>query len=151
FCKRGLSQCPLRSESNQSVRCRELTRCAKTGCEQSQQGSPYSITSSAKQLDVQSVEHSFSVNPSGNFVFELPHASSNCVWVKFLTALRLAPLRFALFRLAPLRLARSRSAPLRLALFRLAPLRLAPLRLARSRAAPLRSAPLRLASLRSAP
>src|SRR5215831_12442233 len=91
----------------------------------------------------QFVEHGFSVRPSGNFVFELPHASSNCVWVKFLTALRLAPLRFALLRLAPLRLARSRAAPLRSAPLRLASLRSAPLRLARSRSAPLRLAPLR--------
>jgi hypothetical protein len=37
------------------------------------------LISSAKQLHVQSVEHGFSVRPSGNFVSELPHALSNCV------------------------------------------------------------------------
>ena len=123
--KRGSVNVRFAPKATKVLRCRELTRCANNGCEQSQQGSPYSITSSAKQLDVQSVEHSFSVNPSGNFVFELPHASSNCVWVKFLTPVGSAPLRLAKPSLAPLRLARLRwvplrSAPLRLALRRLA-------------------------------
>src|SRR5262249_10070147 len=40
-----------------------------------------------------SVGHRFIVRPSRNFVYELPHASSNCVWVKFLASLRSAKLR----------------------------------------------------------
>src|SRR5262245_23559223 len=90
--------------------------------------------------------HGFIVRPSGNFVSALPHASSNCIWVKFVAPLRSAPLRWAPVSLAPLRLA-----SLRLALVRLALLRLASFRLATpSRWAPLRSALPRSAPLRSA-
>jgi hypothetical protein len=44
----------------------------------------------------QPFEHGFSVRPSGNFAVALPHASSNCVWVKFWALLSLAPLRLAI-------------------------------------------------------
>jgi hypothetical protein len=40
-----------------------------------------------------SVEHAFSLRPSSNFV-SAPHASSNCVWVKFLTSLSTASRKF---------------------------------------------------------
>jgi hypothetical protein len=80
----------------------------------------------AKQSSVQSVEHGFSVRPSGNFVSELPHASSNCVWNKFVAPRRMAPLRSVPRSLTPVRFATVRSAPLRLASFKLAPLRSAP-------------------------
>src|SRR4029077_15189981 len=52
----------------------------------------------------QSGEHDFSVMPSGNFVPALPHALSNCAWVKFSAPLRLAPLRLASLRSASLSL-----------------------------------------------
>src|SRR5262245_58694934 len=39
------------------------------------------------------IEHGLSVRPSGNFVFALPRASSNCVWVRFSALLRSASLR----------------------------------------------------------
>jgi hypothetical protein len=34
------------------MRCRELTRCARTGCEQSQQRGSYSITASARAMSI---------------------------------------------------------------------------------------------------
>jgi hypothetical protein len=99
---------------------------------------------------LQSVEHGSSVRPSGSFVSALPHAVSSCVWVKFLEARRLAPLRSASNRMTLLRSALPRLAPCRLAMLRLATNRIAPLRSALSRLAPCRLAPNRLAPLRSA-
>ena len=71
-------------------------------------------------------EHDFSVRSLGKFVFALPHASSNCVWNKFVAPRRMAPLRSVPRSLTPVRFATVRSAPLRLASFKLAPLRSAP-------------------------
>jgi hypothetical protein len=69
-----------------------------------------------------------------------PHASSDCVWVKFRAPLRSAPLMLAMTRPASRRSAPRRLAPLRSARSRWARVRLAPLRLARARLAPRRLA-----------
>src|SRR5262249_36323005 len=47
FCKRGSVNGRFAPKATEVLRCRKASLCARTGCEQSQQGSPYSITSSA--------------------------------------------------------------------------------------------------------
>src|SRR5262249_4492345 len=118
----GADRCPLSPHKRRkSGHFLTAAPCHFRTCAPQQRAILRSIISSAKQT-FQSVEHGFSVRPwpSGNFVFALPHASSNCVWVKFLVPLRSALLRLAFLSLAPIRSALlSLAPPLKLASRRL--------------------------------